>query len=309
MAMSQEAAITESNRQIMSDPAAEELFVLTPFERFAFRFTHAMNRDRLKLFWTWCQKYYGALWIDICTYNLMTLYGLENINEVDRRRPLLLVANHRSFFDMYVVSAMIYKHISWKGAKWPKRLYFPVRGRFFYQGLLGMFVNLVMGLWSMYPPFFYDPKKKIFDQFSSKRLSEICRSGEGTVIGFHPEGTRNKGQDPYSYLPAQPGVGKLIKDSQPQVMPVFVSGLRPDKLHLQVLGNWTGGPKIRIHFGKPLDLSKFFEMKNHARTYKAIADYCMEAVANLGENDRAIYAPETLPVKQLENSESEMALK
>src|SRR5215470_7323648 len=152
MAMSQEAVQINSNEQIISDPTAEELAVLSPMERLAYRFTHAMNRGRRKLFWTWCQKFYGALWIDIATYNLMTIYALENIGTVDRNRPLLIVANHRSFFDLYVVSAMIFKHISWKGEKWPKRLYFPVRARFFYQGLLGMFVNLVMGLWSMYPP-------------------------------------------------------------------------------------------------------------------------------------------------------------
>ena len=58
-----------------------------------------------------------------------------------------------------------------------------------------------------------------------------------------------RGADPYSYLPAQPGVGKLIKDAAPQVIPVFIAGLGND-LSRQVLGNWTGGEKIRIHFGR-----------------------------------------------------------
>jgi 1-acyl-sn-glycerol-3-phosphate acyltransferase len=281
--------------QIISDPTAEELAVLDPMERFAFRFTHLMNRPRLKRFWTWCQKVYGSLWIDICTYNLMRLYGLENLETIDRSRPLLLIANHRSFFDMYVVSAMIYKHTKWK-----KSLYFPVRGRFFYQSFLGMFVNLVMGLWSMYPPFFHDARKRLFDQYSTRRLSELCRSGPGNIIGFHPEGTRNKNDDPYSFLPAQPGVGKLIKETEPQVLPVFVAGLRRDRLHLQVLGNWTGGPKIRIHFGRCLDLSEYYAMKNHVRTYKAIADYVMSEVAKLGEMDRSIYAPETQQSRETE---------
>jgi 1-acyl-sn-glycerol-3-phosphate acyltransferase len=274
--------------QIISYPTTEELAVLAPMERVAFRFTHAMNQGKFKRFWTWCQKYYGALWIHICTYNLMRLYGLENMGTVDSNRPLLIVANHRSFFDMYVVSAMLFKH-----TKLIKKLYFPVRGRFFYQSFLGMFVNLVMGLWSMYPPIFNEPKKRLFDQYSGRRLAELCSSGYGSVIGFHPEGTRNKNDDPYSFLPAQPGVGKIIKETQPQVMPVFIAGLRRDKLHLQVLGNWTGGPKIRIHFGPCLDLKEFYAMKNHVRTYKAISDYVMAEVAKLGENDRSLYAPQT----------------
>ncbi len=280
-------------------PSPEELAVLEPHEQRFFRFVHAMNQGRWKDFWTWCQKLFGRLWIDICTYNLMRLYGLENLNTIDPKRPLLIVANHRSFFDLYVVSAMLYKNTTWK-----KHLYFPVRARFFYESWLGMFVNLVMGVWSMYPPIFHDAKKRLFDQYSSRCLMRLCREGEGNVIGFHPEGTRNKSSDPYSFLPAQPGVGKIIKETQPQVMPVFVAGLRADNLPKQVLGNWMGGPKIRIHFGACLDMSEFHAMKNHVRTYKAIGDHVMAKVAELGENDRALYAPETKQLSTVETKEN-----
>src|SRR6266545_2860064 len=85
------------------EPTADELAVLSGFERFAFRLTHRMNLGRWKRFWTWCQSVFGAGWIQISTYNLMRLYGLENIEAVDHTRPVLLVANHRSFFDMYTV--------------------------------------------------------------------------------------------------------------------------------------------------------------------------------------------------------------
>ena len=292
----QESAAIESIIEQPTYPTSEELVVLAPRERLFFRFVYAMNQRPWKRFWTWCQMLFGRLWIDICTYNLMTLYGLENLKTIDPQRPLLLVANHRSFFDMYVVSAMLYKQTQWR-----KQLYFPVRARFFYDSWLGMFVNLVMGLWSMYPPIFQEAKKRTFDQYSSRLLIGLCRTGAGNVIGFHPEGTRNKDSDPYSLLPAQPGVGKIIKDAQPQVMPVFVAGLRADNLPKQVLGNWRGGPKIRIHFGACLDLSEFHAMKNHVRTYKAIGDYVMGQVGRLAEQDRAIYAPETniLPKQEL----------
>src|SRR2546429_6871258 len=39
---------------------------------------------------------------------------------------------------------------------------------------------------------------------------------------FRSEGTRNKSDDPYSFLRPQPGVGKLIKDANPQVVPIFI---------------------------------------------------------------------------------------
>ena len=272
-------------------PTDEEFAVLTSFERVVYRFIHRMNHGSWKRFWTWCQSIFGAGWIHLSTYNLMQVYGLENIEAVSRDRPILLVANHRSFFDMYVVSTTLFRHTPWR-----KQLFFPVRGRFFYDSVLGLFVNLVMGWWSMYPPFFASGEKPIiekraFDKFSFRLLTELCRNGRGNVIGFHPEGTRNKGPDPYSYLPAQPGVGKLIKDAAPQVIPVFIAGLGND-LPKQVLGNWRGGEKIRIHFGRQLDLSAYLSKKDQARTYVEISKFVMSKIAELGEEDKKLMSDE-----------------
>ncbi|MGH9941903.1 MAG: hypothetical protein ACRD9R_06040, partial [Pyrinomonadaceae bacterium] len=106
---------------------------------------------------------------------------------------------------------------------------------------------------------------------------------------FHPEGTRNKNPDPYSFLPPKPGIGKIIKDANPQVIPVFVAGLGND-LPRQVLGNWTGGEKIRIHFGPPVDYTPFLDRRDGVRTYMDIAKFVMSKIAELGERDRAMYA-------------------
>jgi len=284
-----EAALAHPVQSEVLVPTSEELAVLSPFERFTFRFTHRMNLGRWKRFWTWCQSFFGAGWIHLATYNLMRVYGLENLEAVDHQRPILLVANHRSFFDMYVVSATLFRHTTCR-----KQLFFPVRGRFFYQSIGGMFVNLIMGWWSMYPPFFQagdTPAKREFDKYSMRRLVQLCREGAGNIIGFHPEGTRNQNSDPYSYLRPQPGVGKLIKDANPQVFPVFIAGLG-NRLAKQVLGNWFGGEKIRIHFGVQLDLSEFMVKRDHVRTYKEIGEFVMSNIAQLGEQDRTLYGNE-----------------
>ncbi len=122
-------------------------------------------------------------------------------------------------------------------------------------------------------------------------MTQLCREGAGNVIGFHPEGKRNKSDDPYSFLRPQPGVGKLIKDANPQVVPVFIAGLG-NKLPKQVLGNWFGGEKIRIHFGKQLDLSEFIVKKDHVRTYKEIGEFVMEKIAELGAADKEVMSDE-----------------
>jgi 1-acyl-sn-glycerol-3-phosphate acyltransferase len=207
-----DSANLKTQEQSLS-PTAQELQVLSAFERFAWRLVTLMNRGAWKRFWTWCQSTMGAGWIYLSTYNIMNVYGLEHVEAASRERPLLLVANHRSFFDMYAVSTVLFYNTTWR-----KQLFFPVRGRLFYQKPLGGFVNLIMGWWSMYPPFFATgdnpiPEKRAFDKFSFRLLTELARTGPGNVIGFHPEGTRNKDDDPYSFLRAQPGVGKLIMDA------------------------------------------------------------------------------------------------
>jgi 1-acyl-sn-glycerol-3-phosphate acyltransferase len=219
----------------------------------------------------------------------MNVFGLENVEQTDVQRPLLLVANHRSFFDMYTVSSVLFRQTTRS-----MKLFFPVRAKFFYTSPVGWLVNLVMGWWSMYPPFFREAKeaeKREFDRFSMRKLIDICSHGAAHVVGFHPEGKRNLSGDAYSFLPAQPGIGKVIMAARPQVLPIFIAGLGND-LPKQILGNWRGGEKVRVHFGASLDLSEFYGKRDSLRTHKEIADFLMVKISELGEQDRAIFHKE-----------------
>jgi len=265
-------------------PTNDEISVLDFTERTGFNLVWKMNQGQWKRFWTFCQRHVGSLWIYLATYNLMNVRGLENVEQNDVERPLVLVANHRSFFDMYTVSSVLFRRTTR-----PITLYFPVRAKFFYESPLGWFVNLIMGWWAMYPPFFREAKeagKRAFDKFSLRELTNICTVGRGHIIGFHPEGKRNLNGDPYNFLPAQPGIGKIIFDAKPQVVPIFIAGLQND-LAKQVLGNWTGGEKVRIWFGEAIDLSEFYSRRDSLRTHKEIADFLMTKIGELGEKDRA----------------------
>src|SRR5437667_5486448 len=73
-------------------PTAAEIGVLASFERFAFGLCTRMNAGHWKRFWTWCQSVVGAGWIHISTYNLMNVYGFENIEAADHEKPILIVA-------------------------------------------------------------------------------------------------------------------------------------------------------------------------------------------------------------------------
>ncbi len=268
-------------------PTGGEIDKLTTTERLGFRLMHRMNLGAAKRLMTFCQRHIGSLWILIATYNIMNVFGIENVENSEIDKPLILVANHRSFFDLYTVSSVIFRR-----TKRPVTLYFPVRGKFFYDNPIGWFVNFVMGWFSMYPPFFREDReamKREFDKYSMRRLVQLCSTGHGHMIGFHPEGKRNFSDDPYDFLPAQPGIGKVIYAARPQVVPVFIAGLGND-LPKQIMGNWTGGPKIRIWFGEPIDLARFYEKGDRIRTHKEIADFLMSKIADLGEQDRNKFA-------------------
>jgi 1-acyl-sn-glycerol-3-phosphate acyltransferase len=261
-------------------PTKEEISVLSVTEKIGFRLTHRMNLGVWKRFWTFCQRHVGSLWIYLATYNLMNVFGIENVEQASDEKPLLLVANHRSFFDMYTVSSVLLRR-----TRRPVQLFFPVRAKFFYTSPVGWFVNFIMGWFSMYPPFFYKNEQREFDKFSMRRLIQICSEARQNVIGLHPEGKRNFSENPYEFLPAQPGVGKIVMSARPQVIPIFIAGLGND-LPKQVLGNWTGGEKVRIWFGEQVDLSGFYEKRDSLRTHKEIGDFLMTKIAGLAEKDR-----------------------
>ncbi len=281
--------VAEPSDFVIQSPTSElpvhlEMRVLSRTERMGFRLAHRMNLGGWKRLMTFCQRHIGSLWILIATYNLMNVFGIENVENAAVDRPVVLVANHRSFFDMYTVSSVIFRR-----TKRPITLFFPVRAKFFYDNPVGWFVNFLMGWFSMYPPFFREDRqasKREFDKYSMRRLVQLCTTGHGHVIGFHPEGKRNLTGGTYDLLPAQPGIGKVIYSAHPQVIPVFIAGLGND-LPKQILGNWTGGPNVRIWFGAPIDLTAYYEKGDRLRTHKEIADFLMTKIAELGDKDRA----------------------
>jgi 1-acyl-sn-glycerol-3-phosphate acyltransferase len=238
--------------------------------------------DRLMRF---CQATVGQAWIYHATKHLSYLYGLERSGILDRSGSVIVVSNHRSFFDMYVVTANLMR----RGLK--RRIIFPVRSDFFYTSWLGLVVNFFMSFLAMYPPLFRKREQAPLNLVALEELGKLLRTGE-MFVGLHPEGTRKKDDDPYSFLPAKPGVGRVIFESKVPVVPVFINGLG-NNLVRQVWSNFRrNGIKIHIVFGEPIDFGDLLEQPATARLYQAISDHCMQAVGRLGEEERALRSNE-----------------
>ncbi len=274
----------------MREVMQNELELLTAFERVAFRLAEFGNRPACKPLLHRFLASVGRTWVKIGSGNLQRLSGLEHVRDLQPDRGVLLVSNHRSFFDMYVLSSVLLHESSFI-----RRMYFPVRSTFFYQRPLGVVVNFWLAMMSMYPPILREKERKVFNRFSIEFLIEALRQ-PGTLVGYHPEGTRNKSGE--GMLPAQPGVGEMAYHSQPVVIPVFISGLNNDIVS-QVRGNFdgTGGP-IDIRFGAPVELEKLYAREASPETYQAIADKLRSEILKLSpESRRGQTAPTTTFVR------------
>ena len=225
----------------------------------------------------------GSSWIHHCTKNLRHMHGIERLPVLEQRQSYILVSNHRSFFDLYLIFGDLVR----RGLK--HRIVFPVRSKFFYDNPLGLLVNGVMSFFAMYPPLFRERKKLILNPTSLDELSWLLRRG-GMFCGIHPEGTRKKDDDPYTFLPAQRGVGRIIQGARVPVIPVFINGLIND-LPRQVESNFDGtGREIHVVFGAPIDFGTLLDEPATARTEQRIADHVMQTVGELGQEEKRIRA-------------------
>ena len=274
----------------MLRPTNEQLATLDRFERVAFELADAVNRSpALKRASHTFLRTVGRTWVRESTKNLVHMRGESVLAELNPERGVFLVANHRSFFDFYAVSSVLLRL-----APWVERLYFPVRSSFFYERPLGVFVNAVMSAMAMYPPVMREGPKRAFNQYTVDLIAELVQA-RGTVVGFHPEGTRGKGADPYELLPANVGTGSIVHQARPVVLPVFTLGLS-NNFPRQVRGNFDGtGDPITIVFGRPLALDSFYAMPGRLRTYKAIAEHVRDALTDLGKEERAMREELGLP--------------
>jgi 1-acyl-sn-glycerol-3-phosphate acyltransferase len=229
------------------------------------------------------QRYIGSNWIEHSTRNIRHVHGLDRLPKFDPKKSYLVVSNHRSFFDLYVITGYLVNR------DMPHRLVFPVRSKFFYDQPLGLFVNGVMSFFAMYPPVFRERQRAALNLASLDETVRLLKRG-GTFVGLHPEGTRNQGDDPYTLLPAQSGVGRVIQAAGVDVLPVFVNGLGND-LPKQVAGNFTRkGTPIVINFGAPVDFEGMLEQPPSPRLHRRISEHALEKVRLLGEEERAIRA-------------------
>ena len=261
---------------------------LRGFERISVPLCNAINtsgwlKDTIALFGRW----WTATWISLFARRRWQVAGLENATSIDSGHGVVLVSNHRSFFDMYVTSALLYK----RKARFMDRLYFPVRSKFFYSNPIGLLVNLSISGCAMWPPVFRDDRKQELNPQSLEQAGWALER-RGAVMGYHPEGTRGRGPDPYEFQPAKKGVGRMLRACHPdtRVLPFFIIGMGSDfkrEVFVYSTQGHRGDPQrmIRIRFDPSVRVGDLLE----GRTDQEVADHLMELVGGLAQADIEAY--------------------
>lgn len=212
--------------------------------------------------------------------NKTTIRGLENIPT--EHENVLYCLNHNSILDNFAFEVAAYL---------PKILlkpkYLPIsladRKNFFGDPKSRKFKDQVLRLLGRY---FFDHLKAYPVDRQAKDLDQVDRwielLKENIVIVF-PEGTRTRTGE---IGPGKPGVGKLIYDAHPTVIPVHMTGTG------EVLGVGSKIPNvfknIDITIGTPMDLSDLLaqplpeDRKEQLSLYAEISDHVIEAIRLLG---------------------------
>ena len=253
---------------------------LNRMERTAFRVVRFFNQgggQRVGLFW---QRAVVTPLVGLLFRGRLEIHGLHRLAAVPDGAPILLVANHRTFFDLFTLGWILITH-----PRLTRRVSFPVRSNFFYETPLGLLMCVLGTGCSMFPPFFRSAEKKAMNRVSLEILLEKLRT-PGQLVGFHPEGTRNKTADPYTLLPAQPGAGELALKARPVVVPAFILGMT-NSFGTELKASLRRRSKVIAVFGDPVPLPDDAGVTRLSH-HKRFADAINQRITALGAEERAI---------------------
>lgn len=186
--------------------------------------------------------------------NRLKVVGGEHLPE---EGGVLLAANHISGYDtVFLPVAVFFQHpfqMVWAPAKEE------------------LFANRLIG--ALYRSWGAFPVKRGRDVRAGKHLGQLLQTEK---VMLFPEGTRHKDG---KLGKGNRGVGKLIYDHRPVVIPTALSGIN----HWRFPGF---GQRGRIHFGAPVDFSDLLQLDDCKETHLLIVERLMAAIAAGLESDQ-----------------------
>jgi 1-acyl-sn-glycerol-3-phosphate acyltransferase len=204
-------------------------------------------------------------WVTFSVYvvgfyaSLLNRFRVEGAEHLPRRGGVLVASNHISGYETVFLPWAVIGHYRLQ------MLWAPAKVELFENRFLGA----LFASWGAFPV------KRGRDLKAGKTIEELLVSEK---VMLFPEGTRNKdGQ----LGKGNRGVGKLIYDARPVVIPTALSGL--NRWRFPRLGQ-----QGRVRFGAPLELGDLYALPDSKETHNLIVERLMAAIAALLEEDGSV---------------------
>lgn len=178
------------------------------------------------------------------------VYGVENVPSTG---GVLIMSNHASYVDPIFAGAAV-----------KRNLHYMARSTLFKPNLIKWFLLSL----NAFPVHLGSPDRKAIS--NALRLL-----GSGNLLLIFPEGTRTVDG---TLGKAQPGIGFIAHKARVPVVPAFLSGtgeVMPRKAKM------IKSRKVKVYFGKPMDMEKYRECKASREVYAEIGEELMARIADL----------------------------
>ena len=181
--------------------------------------------------------------------NRLVIKGSKNIPQSG---SVLIASNHISAYDTIFLPWAVIKHNPLQ------MLWAPAKEELFEH----LFLRLLYSSWGAFPV------RRKRDVRAGRKLNDLLLDQK---VMLFPEGTRHKDG---KLGPGNRGVGKIIYDTRPAVIPTALIGLN----------NWKF-PRLQqkgcVVFGAALDFSDLFQREDCKETHLLIVERLMEGIAGL----------------------------
>jgi len=191
--------------------------------------------------------------------NRFKIFGADNI---PASGGVLIASNHISAYEtVFLPWAVI--------GRFPLQMLWAPAKEELFKGFAGFLYNS----WGAFPV------NRGRDVRAAKRINELLLNQK---VMLFPEGTRHKdgvlGR-------GNRGVGKIIYDTRPTVIPTALIGLNRWKFP----GMFQNA---KVVFGSPLDFNDLFALEDNKATHQLITDRIMEAIADILKIEGAYVQPD-----------------
>lgn len=193
-----------------------------------------------------------SIWVIGCYASFFNRFTVEGAERIPSRGGVLVASNHISAYDTIFLPWAVIR------GNPLQMLWAPAKEELFKNRIMA----LVYGSWGAFPV------RRGRDVRAGKQINALLADQK---VMLFPEGTRHKDG---VLGKGNRGVGKIIYDTRPQVIPTALSGV--NRWKFPALGARGG-----VVFGAPVDFSDLYRLEDCKETHQLIVDRVMEAIASL----------------------------